>query len=67
MSGAVLPHFTLIYVLAHPSREAARLNWRAFAADAEWQRVRERTEANGPIIARIESVFVDPTDFLPIR
>lgn len=58
---------TLIYILAHPSREEARANWRAFSADPEWQQVRARTEANGPIVERIESVFVDPTDFSPLR
>ena len=58
---------TLIYILAHPSREEARANWRTFSADPEWQQVRARTEANGPIIERIESVFVDPTDFSPLQ
>lgn len=58
---------TLVYILAHPTREAARENWRAFFADSEWLEVRARTEANGPIVARVESVFLDPTDFSPLR
>lgn len=58
---------TLIYLLAHPSREAARANWRAFFADPEWVELRARTEADGPIVERVVSVFVDPTDFSPLR
>src|ERR1700740_3419959 len=29
---------TLIYVLVHPSREAADQHWKDFAADPEWQK-----------------------------
>ena len=58
---------TVVYLLAHPSREAARASWAAFGADPEWQRVRAASEANGPIVARVESVFLDPTDFSPMR
>ncbi len=32
---------TLIYILAHPSREAATSNWQAFRDDPEWQKVRK--------------------------
>ena len=36
---------TLIYVLAHSSREAARKSWADFSADPEWKTVRTATEA----------------------
>ena len=36
---APLSQNTLIYVLAHPSREAAAKNWADFRADPEWQKV----------------------------
>lgn len=58
---------TLVYLLAHPSRQAARDSWAAFGADPEWQRVRAASEANGPIVERVESVFLDPTDFSPMK
>jgi hypothetical protein len=41
---------TLIYILAHPSREAAAANWKAFSADPEWQSVQKASEANGKIV-----------------
>src|SRR5262245_50298291 len=30
---------TLIYILAHKNREAAKASWAAFTADPEWQKV----------------------------
>jgi len=53
---------TLIYILVHPSREAATKNWAEFNADPEWQKVRKESEAAGPIVQKTESVFMTPTD-----
>jgi NIPSNAP protein len=58
---------TLVYLLAYPSRQAARDAWAAFNADPEWQRVRAASEANGRIVEKVESVFLDPTDFSPMK
>ncbi len=56
---------TLIYIIAHPSREAAAANWQAFSADPEWQSVRAKSEANGKIVEKIDSTFLALTDFSP--
>jgi hypothetical protein len=56
---------TLIYVLEHPSREAATANWKAFGDDPEWQSVRNASEANGKIVEKIDSTFMALTDFSP--
>lgn len=58
---------TLVYLLAHPSRDAARQSWAAFGADPEWQRVQAASEADGKIVEHVESVFLDPTDFSPMK
>ena len=60
---------TLTYLIAHPSREAAAANWRAFGQDPEWQRVSRESQVDGPIIVRggIVSIFLDPLDFSPIQ
>jgi hypothetical protein len=58
---------TLVYILAHPSRDAARQSWAAFVADPEWQEARRQSELSGPIVQRIESVFLDATDYSPLR
>ena len=54
---------TLIYVISHESREAAKKSWDAFRNDEEWKKVRAASEVNGPIVAKVESVFMDPVDF----
>ena len=56
---------TLVYILAHPSREAAKANWQAFGDDPEWQSVREKSEANGKIVEKVDSTFLVLTDFSP--
>ena len=56
---------TLIYVLAHASREAAAANWKAMEEDREWQSIREKSEANGKIVEKVDSTFLTLTDFSP--
>jgi hypothetical protein len=58
---------TLIYVISHASRQAAGQNWEAFRNDPEWQKVQRESEAGGKIVSKIESVFLDATDYSPIR
>jgi hypothetical protein len=56
---------TLIYILQHPSREAAAANWKAFQDDPEWKSVHEKSEANGKLVDKIDSTFLALTDFSP--
>jgi NIPSNAP len=58
---------TLIYILAHDSRDAAKKSWAAFRSDPEWTKVRTASEANGKIVAKTESVFANPADFSAIK
>lgn len=58
---------TLIYILAHDSREAATASWQAFVADPEWQAVSEASQRDGKIVEKLESVFLDATDYSPLR
>jgi hypothetical protein len=58
---------TLVYILAHDSRDAATKSWAAFRADPEWKAVTDRTQANGPIVANVQSVFLEATDFSPMK
>jgi hypothetical protein len=60
---APLAENTLIYLLAHDSREAAAASWDAFRNDPEWQRVAEESRRNGRLVANVESVFLDPTSY----
>jgi hypothetical protein len=66
-ADAPLSENTLAYVLAHPSRDAAKKNWDAFRAGPERAKVWAETEKDGPINLKVESVFVNPIDFSPIK
>ena len=56
---------TLIYILQHPSREAAAANWKSFQNDPEWKSVQEKSEANGKLVEKVDSTFLALTDFSP--
>jgi uncharacterized protein (DUF1330 family) len=57
---------TLIYVLEHKSREAAKESFKAFGADPEWQAARKASEEAGKILAKPpESIFMTTTDYSP--
>lgn len=58
---------TLIYIISHESREAAKKSWAAFGADPEWQKVSKESQVDGKIVAGITSVYMDPTDYSPIK
>jgi hypothetical protein len=56
---------TFVYILRHPSREAAAANWKAFQEDPEWHDVKAKSEANGKLALKIDSTFMQLTDFSP--
>ena len=58
---------TLIYILVHPSREAADQHWKEFSADPEWKKVAAESEANGKIVQKVDRVFMEPTDFSKLK
>jgi hypothetical protein len=59
---------TLVYILAYPSREAAKKSWADFRADPEWQKAAKESEKDGKILAKSpESVFLNPADFSQIK
>lgn len=64
---APLRENTLIYILAHASRETAQKSWEAFGNDAEWQKAKAESEAGGKIVSKVESVFMRATDYSPIK
>ena len=58
----------LIYILAYPSKEAADKSWNAFRDDPVWKKVREESEKDGKLLAKPpESVYMNPTDYSPLK
>lgn len=58
---------TLVYILAYPSKDAATKAWDGFRKDEGWLATRTASEANGPIVAKVISVFMDPTNFSGLK
>ena len=50
---------TLIYVIKHKSREAAKTSWKAFLADPEWKKA--ASESGAWRLARNRSTWRPPT------
>jgi len=57
----------LIYILAYPSKEAAAKSWNDFRKDPDWDAARTKSEEKGPLVAKVESVYMNPTDYSPIK
>jgi hypothetical protein len=57
----------MVYILAYPSKEAADKSWKAFREDPVWIKAKEDSEKSGPIVKKVESVFLSPTDYSPIK
>lgn len=60
-----LKDHTLFYILKFPSREEATKRWKAFQDDPEWIKVKSESEANGKLVDKIDSTFLQRTDFSP--
>lgn len=58
---------TLIYILAHKSREAAQQSWQAFLEDPEWQAAYAKSREDGPIVKHIDSVYMTATEYSAIQ
>lgn len=58
---------TLVYILSYPSRDAAKSSWAAFQKDPDWVKARTASEANGKIVEKVDSVYMNPTDFSKLK
>ena len=58
---------TLIYVVEHANRKAGEESWKAFRADPEWIAAKAESEKGGSLTVKVESVFMDPTDYSKLK
>jgi hypothetical protein len=58
---------TLIYLLAHKSREAAKASWDAFRKDPAWEKARSESEVHGKLVDKVDSVYLAATDYSPVK
>jgi len=57
---------TFVYILAHPSREEAKKNWAAMFADPAFQEMAKSEQAE-KLVEKVDSAYMRPTDFSPIK
>lgn len=54
----------IVYMVRFDSVSAAQQHWARFTADARWQRIKEQTEADGPLIESITSTYLQVPDYI---
>lgn len=58
---------TLVYILGYDDRASATAQWKQFQDDPGWQAAKAASEADGPIVVGIDSVFMEPTGYSAMR
>ena len=58
---------TLVYILAYPSRDAAKKSWDAFRNDPDWKKAQAASELDGKIVEKVDSVYLTPTEYSLIK
>ena len=56
---------TLIYIVAHKSREAADASWKGFVNDPAWKEAYQASIANGKLVMKVERQYMTATDYSP--
>ena len=56
---------TLIYIIKHESRDAAKNSWGAFMQDTDWKKAYQDSIADGRLVSKVESVYMNATDYSP--
>ena len=57
----------LHYLLAWESLAERETKWNKFATDPEWLAKRAESERDGPIVASIKNMFLQPTAFSAVK
>ena len=58
---------TLYYIVAFPSAEAQKKAWQAFRDDPDWKKAKAESEKDGPLVNKVDSTNLKPTDYSPLR
>lgn len=57
----------MVYILAYPSKSAADKAWANFRADPDWKKAKDESEKDGVLVDKVESVYLNPTDYSPLK
>src|SRR4051812_23368550 len=54
----------LYYLMEYRDRNERKRQWDSFKLDAEWIEVKRKSEESGPIVEKIEEIFMKRADYL---
>ena len=57
----------LYFIISYPSEQSRDKHWNAFAQDPEWEKAKRASEEGGKLVEGVEQVFMNPTDYSPIK
>ena len=55
-----------VYMLAHPSMDAAKKNWADLFKDPDFQQMMKEEQA-GKTVEKVDDTYLHPTDFSPMK
>jgi len=58
---------TLVYILSYPTLDARKQAWDEFGKDPEWIAVKTESEKDGKLVDKVDSLFLAPTDYSPMK
>ena len=57
----------LVYIVSFKDMETRNKSWDNFISDPEWTKAFEKSRIDGPIVKKIEQVFLNPTNFSKLK
>ena len=57
----------LVYIVSFENMETRNESWDNFINDPEWTKAYEESRVDGPIVKKIEQVFLNPTTFSKLK
>lgn len=57
----------LVYLMAFENRRAKEKAWQTFREDPEWTAGFTASRVDGPLVVRVVSTILEPTDFSPMQ
>ena len=56
-----------MFILAYPSEAERDPLWGKFAQDPDWVKAKAESEKDGPLVEKVDQVFMTPTDYSPLK
>jgi hypothetical protein len=57
----------LYFIISYPGEQSRDKHWNAFFNDPDWQKAMKESERDGKLVAGVEQVFMNPTDYSPLK